>query len=344
LILVAGAGLVIVAVQSRSTDAVAAARGTSNEEAWLAFERARFGDNAGRVQIETGIRYYRQAIELDPKFARAWAGLATAHMALTWFGERPITETMEEARRVAEEARRIDPSIGRPWSVLGWVSHYVDWDHRAAEQHFRHGIELTADAVALSWYGDFLTNMRRFDEAREFYNRAQAVNPRWLEPPIFAANIHAFTGQPALAIVEQRRLLETEPNYGLGNYSLGLSYLASGDGPKAVESLRKSNEIMGSVPFSLGRLGFSLASTGHRGEAERLLQELGARRDRGYYPAFPIAEIELGLGNAEAALDWLERAVEERHTGWYLPAADPVWNTIRATPRFRALMMLMNLP
>jgi hypothetical protein len=98
------------------------------------------------------------------------------------------------------------------------------------------------------------------------------------------------------------------------------------------------------VPFTLGDLGFALASGGQRDEAERLLQELKARRDRGYYPAFPIAEIELAFGNSEAALDWLERAVDERHTGFYLPSVDPVWNAIRATPRFRSLLARMNLP
>jgi serine/threonine-protein kinase len=342
--LIAVSAALVVSLRTWADDALIDERGTSNEAAWQAFERARFGDNAGRIQIETGIRYYKQAIELDPKFARAWAGLATAHMALTWFGERPMTETMGEARRIAEEARRIDPKIGRPWSVLGWVSHYLDWNHTLAEEQFRRGIELTPDAVALSWYGDFLADMHRFDEARTAYKRSQSVNPRWLEPPIFAANIHAFTGQPALAIVEIQRLLETEPNYGLGNFSLGTSYLVSGDWPKAIESLRKANEIMGSVPFSLGALGFALASGGHREEAGRLLQELRARLDRGYYPAFPLAQIELGLGNTDAALDWLERAVDERNTGWYLPAVDPIWKAIRTTPRFRALMAKMNLP
>jgi tetratricopeptide (TPR) repeat protein len=335
---------IVIGLRLQVAGAKVADRGTSNEEAWQAFERARFGDNAGRVQIETGIRYYQQAIQLDPQFARAWAGLATAHMALTWFGERPLADTMTEARRVAEQARRLDPSLGRPWSVLAWVSHYVDWDHKAAERQFRRGIELTPDASMLSWYGDFLTDMGRFDEARSMYKRAQAANPRWLEPPIFAANIFVFTGQPALAIVEQRRLLETEPNYGLGNYFLGLSYLASGDKPKGIELLRKSNEIMGSVPFSLGSLGFALASGGHREEAERLLQELHSRRAREYYPAFAIAQIELGLGDSAAALDWLERAVEERHTGFYLPYVDPVWNAIRSTPRFRSILSRMNLP
>ena len=71
---------------------------------------------------------------------------------------------------------------------------------------------------------------------------------------------------------------------------------------------------------------------------------MGARRNRGYYPALPIAEIELGLANTESALNWLESAVEERNAGFYPPSVDPVWNAIRATPRFRALIAKMNLP
>ena len=339
--LIAVSAAIVVGVRPRTAETLVAERGTANEEAWQAFQRARFGDNAGRVQIETRIRYYRQAIELDPEFAQAWAGLATAHMAYTWFSERPITETMIEARRLAQEAQRLNPSFG--WGVLGWASHYVDWDHEAAEMHFRRGIELSPNASAISWYGDLLTDMRRFDEARAMYARAQAANPRWLEPPIFAANILVFTGQPAMAIAEQRRALETEPNYGLGVHYLGRAYAASGDWTRAIEHLRKSNEIIGSVPFTLGDLGFTLASAGQREEAERLLQEMYSRRSRGYYPAFPIAAIELGLGRTDIALDFFERAVEERVTGFYFPSVDPIWNAFRDTPRFRAQMTRMNL-
>jgi tetratricopeptide (TPR) repeat protein len=342
--LVAVSAALVADLRTRADDALIAERGTASDEAWQAFERANWTPNTGRVQIEAGMRYYEEAIRLDPGFARAWAGLATAHVALTWFGERPLTETMAEARRIAEEARRLDPSIGRPWSVLAWVSHYVDWDHAAAEQQFRRAIELRPTAVEHDWYGDFLANMGRFAEARAAYGRAQAVSPRWLGPAIYSANTLVFSGQPAMAIVEQQRALETEPNYGIGVHFLGRAYLAAGEPAKAIEYLRKSNEIIGSVPFTLGDLGFALAAGGHRAEAHDLLQELLARRERGYYPAFPIAEIELGLGRTDAALDWLEHAVEERHTGFYLPSVDPVWDAIRAEPRFRALLAKMNLP
>ena len=340
--------IVIVAIgvgmRVRAAKAEFAERGTTNDEAWQAFQRARFGDNAGRVQIETGIRYYRQATELDPKFARAWGGLATGNMALTWFGERPPSDTMNEARRYAEEARRLNPSLGSAWRVLGNVSHFFDWNHKLAEVQLRRSIELNPDAVALSWYGDFLTDMRRFDEARVAYKRSLEANPRWLEPAIFSANIHTYMGQPALAILEQRRTLESEPNYGLGVHYLGRSYLASGDFPMAIAHLRKSNELIGSVPFTLGDLGYALAVGGQRDEAVRLRDELIRRRIKGYYPAFPIAQIEMGLGNTDAALKWLESAVDERHTGFYLPSVEPIWNALRGDARFRALMAKMNLP
>ncbi len=336
---------IVVGMRVHAANVEVADRGTSNDEAWRTYQRARFGDNAGRVQIETGIRYYRQATELDPTFAEAWGGLATGNMALTWFGERPPSDTMNEARRYAEEARRLKPSLSSPWRVLGFVSHYLDWNHQEAERNFRRAIELNPmDASALSWFGDFLVDMRRFDEARVFYKRSQDANPRWLEPAILAANIYAFTGQPTTAIGEQRRVLESEPNYGLGVHYLGRSYLASRDWRMALEHLRKSNELIGSVPFTLGDLGYALAVSGQRDEAQRMMQDLLGRRDKDYYPAFPIAQIEMGLGDTDAALDWLERAVGERHTGFYLPSVDPNWDAARSQPRFKALMAKMNLP
>jgi tetratricopeptide (TPR) repeat protein len=336
---------VVVGMRVHATNAELAERGTTNDEAWRLFQQARFGDNSGRVQIETAIRYYAQAVQLDPKFARAWAGLATAHMALTWFGEHKLADTMTEARRYAEQARQLDPSMSGGWRVLGFVNHFLDWNHLEAERNLRRAIELNPkDRSAQSWYGDFLVDMRRFDEGRAAYARAHDADPRWLEPLIFAANIYTFTGRPALAIVEQRHTLESEPNYGLGVHYLGRSYLASGDWTMAVDHLRKSNEIIGAVPFTLGDLGFALARSGQRDEAVRMRDDLIGRRDKGYYPAFPIAAIEAGLGNTESALDWLERAVDERQPGFYMPSVEPIWDAVRPTPRFRALMAKMQLP
>jgi tetratricopeptide (TPR) repeat protein len=317
---------------------------TPDPEAVRLVRLAAFAGNAGRVQVETGIRYYQDAVRRDPAYAEAWTGLATGHFVRLWFGEVRPVDAVQQVQQEAQEAIRLDPSKGEPWRVLAAASHFVDWDHVKAEAQFRHAMDLSpADPAAPSWFADFLLDMRRFDEARLFYKRAHDLAPRWLEPIAFAGHTHYFSGNPDLAIVEYERALESEPNFGLANHFLGRAYIGKGEHEKGIALLRKSNDLLGRVPFSLGDLGYGLAVTGHRAEAETLRADLVDRRERGYYPAFPIAVIEVGLGNHESALTWLERAADERNLGFYLPSVDPSFDTIRSHPRFRAVMKRANL-
>ena len=317
---------------------------TPNPEAVRLVQLGQFS-NAGRVQIQTGIRHYQDAISLDPGYAPAWSGLAIAHLVLVWFGEASPADAIAQAKSEAREAIRLDPSLNSPGRLLAGISHFFEWNHATAEQQFRRAIELgPQDAVALSWFGDFLLDMRRFDEARMAYRRAQEVNPRWLEPIAFTGNTYLFTGNADLAIVEYRRALESEPNYGLANHYLGRAYLAKGEYEKGIAQLRKSNELLGGGSFPLGDLGYGLAIGGKRAEAEALLSDLIGRRGRGYYPAFPIAQIYLGLGDTDAALDWLERAADEHYIGFYMPSVDSIFDPVRSHPRFKAVMERAHLP
>lgn len=95
--------------------------------------------------------------------------------------------------------------------------------------------------------------------------------------------------------------------------------------------------------MSQADLGFALAATGQIGEAKAMLTHLLQRRDAGYYPAYTIAQIHLGLGDQNAALDWLERAVDEHHLGFYLPSVDPLYDSLRPHPRFRRVLQRINL-
>jgi tetratricopeptide (TPR) repeat protein len=161
---------------------------------------------------------------------------------------------------------------------------------------------------------------------------------------VLVGGLHLFTGHMDLAIAEYQQALAIEPNFGLANHFLGLVYLARGDRASAIAQLRKSNELLGEVPFSLGDLGYALALTGARKEAEQILDDLMRRRTEGYYPAFAISEIQLGLGRVDAALEWLEKAADERHLGYYLPSVDPKYDAVRQNPRFQALMKRLGIP
>jgi tetratricopeptide (TPR) repeat protein len=305
---------------------------------------ADFGANPGRIQVQTSIKYLRDAVRIDPDYAVAWGQLATAHLSSTWYGNVSAAETMRAAKSEAEEALRLNPRLAAGWRVLGWVSHYNDWDHVTAERQFRKAIELEpTERGAIGSFSEFLLDERRYSEAMTYSRRAQEAAPTWLEAVTVYGNIYYMSGKFDLAIAEYQRALDIQPSYGLANHFLGRAYLANGEATKAIGQLRKSDELLGHVPYSVGDLGYALGVTGHRSEAEQLLLDLNRKVQSGYYPAFPLGEIELGLGHIEASLDWLDRAAAERHMGYYLPSVDPVYDSIRSHPRFKRLMERMNL-
>lgn len=303
-----------------------------------------FSWNPRRTQILTGIHDYQEAIRFDPRFGRAWIGLATAHVTLAQLGEVRSSEVIPQAKLEAETALKLSATLTGAWPVLGRISHSYEWNHVEAERQFRKGLESrTKDGIAESWFAEYLLNMRRFDEAKQEATRSQDFAPIWLGSTMVAANVHLFSGHPDLAMAEYARVLGIEPEHGLANHFLGRAYLAAGQHEKAIAQLRKSNEILGKVPMSIADLGYALGVARKREEAEKMLSELTHRREHGYYPAFAIAQIYMGLGNTDTALDWLERAIEERNVGYHLPSVEPIYDPLRSNPRFQGLLRRMNL-
>ena len=166
----------------------------------------------------------------------------------------------------------------------------------------------------------------------------------WLEVDSVRGNWYLFSDKPNLAIAQYQKALATEPNHGISRLFLGRAYLATGRQDEAIAEFERADQAMGHVPFSAGELGHALARVGKRAEAERLPAEMMTRRQRGYDPAFAVAWIHIGLGNREEALDWTERAVDERLAGFYLPSVDPIYDSLRREPRFQSLLARMNLP
>jgi serine/threonine protein kinase/Tfp pilus assembly protein PilF len=306
-------------------------------------ESANF-ESPSRAQVRESIKRYEEAIRINPTYAPAWAGLGTAQIALTYFGDVPGRDTLSEAKRAAQEALRLDSSQSSAWRTLGWVSHYLEWDHPTAEREFLRAIELDPqEPRALEWYTGLLMDLGRFDEALMYSRRAQNAAPRWLMPVATNGYIHYLNGHLDLAIAQYQRALEWDPNFGVAVQQLARVYMAQGRYDLAIEQLKRSNQLMGDVPFAAADLGYALGVAGHRSEAQKMLSDLVARRERGYYPAFALGEIELGLGHTEAALQWLERACDEGNVGWNLPSSDPFYNQVRTNPRFLRLLQRMHL-
>ena len=304
-----------------------------------------FGRNPGRDRIQASIGYFREAVELDPEFVAAHASLANSHIAIAFFGELPASETMGKAKEYALRTLELAPSMPGGHMALASASHYYDFDHEEAERHYRRAIEtIQPRSGPLSWYSEFLMEMQRPAAAADMNRRAAEADPAWLEVDVVRGNIDLFSGKADTAIPTYLKTLETEPNYGLARYFLGMAYLETGRGAEAIAELRRASQMMGEPPFARAGLAHALARSSMRIEAEQILAEFVRKREAGYYPAFAIAAVHAGLGNAEPAIDWLNRAADERLVGYYTPNVDTMWKPLRAHPQFQQLLRRLRLP
>ena len=317
-----------------------------NADALKLYLRARgFSRNPGRSQIQSSIDSLHEAVRLDPDFAAAYGSLATAHIAITFFGDKPPSETMGKAKTYALRALEIDASSGWGLMTLAAVGHWYDFDHEQSEARYREALAASPrDAGVRSWYAELLLDLQRFDEALEQSLAAEEQDPGWLEVETVRANGYLFSGRPEQAIPIYLKALEREPNHGLSRFFLGQAYLASGRHAQAVAELRRADDAMGHAPFSQAGLAYAVARAGGRMEAEAILAEMTNKRNDGYYPAFAIAVVHMGLGDAETALDWLDRAYDERLMGYHMPNVEVIWAPLRSHPRFRDLLRRLDLP
>lgn len=304
-----------------------------------------FGRNPGRSQIQSAIEEFRAAIARDPEFADAHSALAVAYVASTFFGDSHPKETMAQARATARNALSLDPQSFGGHMALAGVSHWHEFDHAAAERHFRAAIAASpGEAAARSWYAEYLIEILRFDDALAANRAASERDPGWLEIDVVRGNILLFQNRSNEAIPYYLAALKKEPSHGLSHYFLGHAYLASGRDGEAIRQFELANQAMGDVPFSLAALACARARAGQRVEAEAMLRDFQRIRDAGYYPAFAFAMVHAGLGNREQALDWLERAVDEGLMGYYLPSVEITWDALRGDARFRRVLSRLRLP
>jgi serine/threonine-protein kinase len=300
--------------------------------------------NPGRAQIQRAIEDLEEAVRLDPQFVAAHSLLATAHVALYSFGDTLPRDAIDKGRSHARKALELGPPNAGSYMALGGAAHWYDFDHQAAERHFRDAIAARPHlAGPRSWYAEFLMTMRRFDEALGSIEAAAERDPLWLEVDTVRGNVYLYSRRFEKAVAVYQEVLGRDPNHGLTRYFLGQAYLALGRVSDATIELKRASELMSQPPFSVAALAQALARAGRRSEAEGLLGEMMNRRAQAFYPAFAIGMTHVGLGNQEAALEWLERAYEERLLGYYLPSIDLMWDPLRNHPRFQDMLARLDL-
>jgi tetratricopeptide (TPR) repeat protein len=324
-------------------------RGTDDTEAYQLYLRGRFHWNKFTGKgLKKSIEYFRQAIEQDPGYAEAYAGLAYAyHLLGAGYGYRDLSpkEAYAKARAAVQKALEIDEALAQAHSALGAIHFNYDWDWAGAGREFQRALELSPDYatahVENSWY---LIVLGRFDEALIEMERALELDPLSVVINSDLAAPYYFAGEYDKAIELSRKSLEMNPNFAMARLRLGWAYLEKGMHREAIVEIEKAVAVLRDNTEAIGFLGYAYARSGETDKALRVLDNLQDLSEKGFVSSFGRALIYVGLGEKDEAFVWLEKAYEERETNTPYLKVSPWFDPIRDDPRFQSLLRRMNFP
>ena len=284
----------------------------------------------------TSIRYYEQALKLDPNYALAYCGLADTYAYMGGV-VMPSKEAVAKEKEFAQRALQLEPQLAEAHLSLA-AALAGDFDWRNAEVEFDRAIELNPNlAWAYEIYAWYLGGVGRLDEAIAKDKKAIELDPlnSFFQAALAYFLYHARRYDDA--IVQIRRTLELDPASTLAHHLLGCCLLSKGDTAGAIAEFQRS-KIMVTGAWYQGLLGYAYAISGDRPKAEQILRELEQMAQRQYVSTTAFADIHLGLGEKEKALDWLEKSYQDQESAcWYLKV-DPIYDSVRNELRFQALV------
>jgi Flp pilus assembly protein TadD len=253
-------------------------------------------------------------------------------------------ETLPRAEEAARKALEIDDHLAEAYPALGMVKLYRRWDWAGAEADFKRAIELRPNyATAHHWYSILLRDRGRFDEAIAEARRALELDPL---SPIMNANlgdVYFFARRFDDAIRQHRIGRGLEPGFAPTHLYLAMAFAQKGEIDSAIVACRTARALRGDGAFALGGLGYVFAHGGRRSEAKRALDELEGLAVRGEAVSFDLGLIWTGLGDADHALEWIQKARLEQPSGVKDLGVDPRFDALRRDPRFREILRQLGL-
>jgi TolB-like protein/DNA-binding winged helix-turn-helix (wHTH) protein/Flp pilus assembly protein TadD len=316
-----------------------------NPDAYQAFLRGRFFWNKRRRDaVEKAIGYFQQAIQLQPDYARAWAGLAGCYMSLG--GDMGVVapgDAAPSARAAVTKALEIDSDVADGHLTLANIRLFYDWDWAGAEREYRRALDLSPnDSPAHRNYSHYLLLMRRFDEALAQNKRAIELDPLDLLANAHLIWFYLGTRQPDKALAQSGRVLELEPGF-TGIYGfVGGALEEQGKWPEAIAAFEKAKDDQD--PGYLLGIAHAWAASGHRREAQSALAKLHELARTRYISPVGLADAYAGLGERDTALAWLEQGYRQHAPALTGLLLDSQLNALRADPRFQDLLRRLAFP
>ena len=320
-------------------------RATHNIKAYGLYLKGRYAWNKRTQEgVAEGIAFFEQAIAEDPNYALAYTGLADSYALQADYRSVPVAEGFARAKAAATRALELDERLAEAHASLAWSLFIHDWDWAAADREFRRAIELDPRyASARQWHAFLLITQGRLDEAMAESLRALELDGTSVSVRRSVGWAHYYARRYDQARYHMLRAMTMNPMAAESYRIMALIYEQLGDLREAERVAREAAELPAAGTYTLATLGFVLARAGKEIEAREVLHRLEQQAQSGYVSPVAFATVYLGLGDTDHALDWMERAYEERR-GWlaYLKV-NPILDAVQQEPRLKALVEKMQL-
>ncbi|MFZ0643047.1 MAG: winged helix-turn-helix domain-containing protein [Candidatus Acidiferrales bacterium] len=293
--------------------------------------------------LEQASGYFQQAIAQDPNYAPAHAGLANSYSLITSYSASPATRYMPKARAAAVKALELDDKLPEAHCALALILENYDFDWNTAEKEYRRAIELNPNyATAHQWYAELLVWRGRFDEALRESEMARKLDPLSLIIATDQGALFYFSRQYDRAIEQLQGILEMDPLFPRAHMVIN-AYVEAGRYGEALAKINDWQRATGAGPGTFSALAYIYGRAGQKQKAREELKKLDAEYRKQPIDPGTMAFANLGVGNKDAALDWLEKAYAQRSNGLTSLKVEPAYDPLRGDPRFQELLQRVGL-
>jgi serine/threonine-protein kinase len=320
-------------------------RHTENIEAYNLYLLGRYYWNKRTDDgLKRGIKYFEEAVSIEPNYALAYVGIADSYLAFANYGALPSNLIMPKAKEAAEQAIKIDGTLADAYASLGVVKSVFEWDWKAAEKAFKRAIELNLGSVnAHHFYAHYLTWLGLIDEGILEFKKTRRLDPLSIIINTDVGWAYYLARRYDQAIENYQKALELDQNFFLTHFLLGQTYEQKEMYAEAIQEFQKAVKLSNGLALMAWWLGHAYAVAGMKAEALKIIAELKERSRREYISAYNLAVIYTGLDDKDQAFKWLEKAHNERF-GWLVfLKVEPMFDNLRSDPRFTILLQKMDL-
>lgn len=320
-------------------------RYTENTEAYHIYLKGRFYWNKRTPEgLKKGIEYFEQAIDSDPGYALAYAGLADSYNILVSYSALAPHEAFPKAKAAAARALEIDGTLAEAHTSLAFVTFGYDWDWAGAERGFKQAIRFNPGyAFAHNFYAVLLSALGRFDEAFAQIRNAHDLDPLSLPINTNLGWLLYLARRYDEAILQYLKTIDLDDGFPLAHRRLAQTYEQTQRYGEAEAEFQKAFALSGDEVELLSARGHFYAIVGETDKANRFLNQLEAFAKFRYVPSYLVARIYLGLGDIERVFELLGRALDERYGYLAYLNVEPMFDGIRADARFDELVRRVGL-